>query len=251
MTSPQTDTTRDAFLGGRVFVHQPKTGFRGGTDSVLLAAAIDRESKGHALEFGCGAGAALLTAAWRVQQMKFTGIDLDPAALDLARQGICENVVADRVTCLEGDVAELPETLANRFDLVFSNPPFFEANRIEAPGPGKQTAYLESIGLEAWLKAMLTCLRPKGTVLMIHRAAELARILSLLEPRTGEIAVLPVRSFPGADAKRVIVKARKGLRRGGLRLLHGIHLYDRKGGKQSAVMSEIAREGAGLDWSGN
>ena len=249
MSGKPEDITRDAFLGGRVFVHQPKTGFRGGADSVPLAAAIDASQTGEAIEFGCGSGAALLPAAFRTSALSFIGLDKDAAAIERAKLGIADNRLADRVSCVTADIAALPDSFADRFDLVFSNPPFFEADRTQAPAIGKQDAYVESVDLETWIKAMLFALKRKGTFVMIHRAAELARMLAVLEPLTGEISILPVRSFPGGDAKRVIVRARKGLRRGAVRLLHGIDLYSEKGGSPSPVMEAIARHGVGLDWA--
>ena len=119
MNSAAADTTRDAFLGGRVFVHQPKIGFRGGSDSVLLAASIDSQQKGEALEFGCGSGAALLPAAWRAEALSFIGIDKDPDAIKRVELGIADNGFAARVSCATGDSAALPEGFADRFDLVF------------------------------------------------------------------------------------------------------------------------------------
>ena len=249
MSPESIDSTRDAFLDGRVHVHQPKDGFRGGTDSVLLSAAVNADARGEALELGCGSGAALLPAAWRAKQLRFIGIEKDEAALELARRGIDDNGFGERVSCERGDVAALPEAFRDRFDLVFSNPPFFEADRTEPPSDGKREAYLESMSLEDWLQSMLFCLRSKGTLLMIHRAAELARILATLERRTGDIAVLPIRSFPGADAKRVVIRARKGLRRGPTRLLNGLDIYNCKGGETSDAMQNIARHGAALNWS--
>lgn len=240
--------TADAFLGGRVTVFQPQKGFRAGTDSVLLAAALNAARTGQAVEFGCGAGGALLPAAWRLKGCAFTGLDADPAMLELARRGIDENGFGRRLDVLEQDVAAIPADWENRYDLAFSNPPFFEPGRIRQPGEGREAAYLESLPLKDWIGAMLFTLKPKGTFVMIHRASELARILSVIERRTGEITVMPVRSWPGADAKRVIVKARKGLRSGPMRLLAGIDLYAAKGGPRTQLMEEVAGYGMGLDW---
>lgn len=240
--------SRDAFLSGRVHVWQPEKGFRAGTDSVLLAAALDCDMRGEALEVGCGAGGALFPAAWRLSQMNFTGLERDAEMLDLAARGREDNEMGQRVALVHGDAGQLPEDWRNRFDLVFSNPPFFGAGTIKTPGEGKQGAYVESLPLKGWIDAMLFALRPKGTFVLIHRAAELARILALIERQTGEISVMPVRSFPGADAKRVIVRARKGLRSGPARLLFGMDLYSAKSGKPSASMRAVARDGAGLNW---
>lgn len=244
----EAEVTADAFLGGHVTVFQPKKGFRAGTDSVLLAAALDEGQQGLACEFGCGAGGALFPAAWRLKNTSFTGLEIDHVMLGLARRGIVQNGLGGRVEVLHQDIAAIPADWENRFDLAFSNPPFFEPGRITAPGEGRERAFLESIPLKDWVSSMLHALKPKGKFVMIHRASELARILAAIERRTGEITVMPVRSWPGADAKRVIVKARKGLRSGPMRLLSGLDIYAAKGGPRTPLIDAISRSGGGLDW---
>ena len=243
------DVTEDAFLGGLVKVYQPRRGFRAGTDSVLLSAALDPDMTGDAAEFGCGAGGALLPAAYRLKKMRFTGYERDARLAGLARLGVEANGFGDRMSIELQDVSELSDAIENRFDLCFSNPPFFRGGSITSPGEGKADAYLETVPLKDWIGRMLHVLKPKGRFVMIHRASELARILSLIERRTGQIEVLPVRSFPGEDAKRVIVRARKGLRSGPMRLLAGINIYTGKGGERTELLERIARSEAGLDWS--
>lgn len=246
--SESAETTVDDFLSGRVQIVQPAKGFRAGTDSVLLAAALPSNLKGEVLEIGCGAGGALLPAAWRLPEGRFTGLERDLPMAALAVEGVAINNLEPRIRIVEGDAGAMPTEWENRFDLVFSNPPFFEAGSIQTPGEGKSEAYLESLSLKDWLSAMLFATRPKGTIVLIHRAAELARILSVLERRAGEITVLPVRSFPGEEAKRVIVRARKGLRPGAMRLLAGIDLYMARGGERSDVLRAIASDGVGIEW---
>ncbi len=241
--------TVDDFYSGRLQVYQPRQGFRAGTDSLLLAAALDRRTEGEALELGCGAGGALIPAAYRLKQANFTGLELDPAMLELARRGVEANGFGARVTLACHSAEALPEAWQNRFDLVFSNPPFFEPGTIPAPGAGKEAAYLESISLKSWINAMLFALRPKGTFVLVHRAADLARILSVIERQSGEITVLPIHSYPGAEAKRVLVRARKGLRSGPMRLLEPRYLYDQKGGERRSWTLAMQRDGAEIDWN--
>lgn len=241
--------TIDDFYSGRIKLFQAKTGFRAGTDSLLLAAALPHDMEGQALELGSGAGGALLPAAFRLPKMAFTGIELDPEMVRLAERGISENEFDGRVTVDARDAAALPSDWQNRFDLVFSNPPFFEPGTIQTPGAGKERAYLESLTLRDWLNAMLFALRPKGTLTLVHRAAELARILSVLERQTGEITVLPVHSYPGQEAKRVLIRARKGLRSGPLRLLEPKYLYVEKGGERTEWALNMQRDGAEIAWN--
>lgn len=241
--------TVDAFYSGRIQVYQPKQGFRAGTDSLLLASALDCSTQGEVLEMGCGSGGALLPAAHRLKQARLTGLEIDPAMAGLAQQGVQANGFEDRVEIVQGNANDLEDNWQNRFELVFSNPPFFETGTIQAPGNGKEAAYLENVSLKDWINAMLFALRPKGTFVMVHRAADLARILSIIERQTGEISVLPIHSYPGAEAKRVLVRARKGLRSGPMRLLEPRYLYEERGGERRGWTLDMQRDGAEIDWN--
>lgn len=242
------ETTCDAFLGGRVKVVQPKNGFRAGTDSVLISAALDENCKGQVLEIGCGAGGALIPAAFRLTKAAFIGLEQDEDMLSLARKGVEENAYNRRVSIVHGNAGDLPSDWQNRFDLVFSNPPFFTAGSVQAPGEGKAHAYLESVSLRVWLNAMIFASKPKGTIVIIHRAADLARILSVIERQTGEITILPVHSYPGDSAKRVLVRARKGLRPGPIKLLEPKYLYTSKGGGRTDWAYSLQQDACGIDW---
>lgn len=243
------DVTCDDFYDGRLKLYQPSKGFRAGTDSLLLAASLDSGFSGSALELGCGAGGALLPAASRLAEARFTGLEIDPNMAALARKSTDANDLAARVEIAEGSAATLDPAWQNKFDMVFSNPPFFEIGTIQAPGTGKETAYLEGVPLKDWINAMLFALRPKGTFVMVHRAADLARILSVLDRQSGEITLLPIHSYPGAEAKRVLVRARKALRPGPMRLLEPKYLYQSKGGERTDWALAVQRDGAGLDWN--
>ncbi|MEP1144351.1 MAG: methyltransferase domain-containing protein [Henriciella sp.] len=243
------EVTRDAFFDGKVSVIQPKQGFRAGTDSILLATALPSDVSGRALEMGCGAGGALFPAMFRLPNVQFTGLERDKGMAALARRGAKENDHGTRVEIIDGDAGAVPDAWQNVFDLVFSNPPFFETGAIQMPGTGKEGAYLASVSLKDWINAMLFALRPKGTFVMIHRAADLARILAVLERQTGDISVLPIHPYPGSDAKRVLVRARKGLRSGPLRLLEPRYLYQEKGGDRTDWAYAMQQSGTGIDWN--
>ena len=222
------DVDRSWLLNERVTLDQPKEGYRAGLDAVLLAASLrPAETTTHFLEAGCGAGAALLCAASRLDQARFTGLERDKKMLELAVKNIALNGITDRVSAVSGDVGERPESLLNKFDHVFSNPPYFRPDAIQDVHPGRAGAYLADVGLEGWLKFMLHTVRPRGRVTIIHRAAELARLLSFMDGRFGEIEVMPVRPQVGRPAKRVLITARKGLRRGETVLHDGLTLYEK------------------------
>src|SRR5690606_37469504 len=95
--------TRDAFLGGRLTLSQPRNGFRAGLDSVLLGAAVP--AGGTALlDLGAGAGAAGLTALALERTDRADLAERDPAMLALARNNVDENGFSGRASVLEVDV---------------------------------------------------------------------------------------------------------------------------------------------------
>src|SRR5690606_9965503 len=88
----QQTLTRDAFLGGRLFVSQPGNGFRAGLDSVLLGAAVNARAR-TLLDLGAGVGTAALVALAGIPALTATLIDTDKAmnalaALNLTRNGL-------------------------------------------------------------------------------------------------------------------------------------------------------------------
>ena len=244
-----TGITKDTLLGGKVLLSQPAKGFRAGTDSVLLAASLaGLELKGHRIaEFGCGAGGALFPAMHHLDDASFIGVEQDADMLALAARNAAENGVLERLKLVEANIHSFARANENQFDLVFSNPPYFETGKIAGPGAGKEGAYVEDVTLDDWLKAMLFVAKPRAHIVLIHRAAELARILSRLDRQAGEISVLPIRPYPGAEANRILVSARKGLRSGRVRLLAGLDIYQARG-EANTDRAEAILMGESLIW---
>ncbi|MGQ0663157.1 MAG: tRNA1(Val) (adenine(37)-N6)-methyltransferase [Pseudomonadota bacterium] len=244
-------TTLDALLGGRVSFRQPRSGFRAAIDSVLLAAALPPATAGRALDLGCGAGAATLCLAWRLPGLSVVGLERDPVLADLARDNVARNGMVGRVEIVAGDVLAPPGIAACGFDAVICNPPWLEAERADpAPAAGRAAATVEGKArLAHWVAAALACARPKGSVAFIHRADRLADLLTALLPsrgeRAGRIEVIPLWPKAGLPAKRVIVRARKGVA-APLSLSAGLVLH-REDGRYTDHAEAILREGAGLD----
>lgn len=231
--------SRDRFHAGRVTALQPETGYRAAVDPVLLAAALDRPGHGHRLlDVGCGAGVASLCAASLIRALpgspgdiRLSGIDIDRSMLDLAAEAIRHNGLdrgAIRVEVARADVGNgetWPESCL--WDQVFSNPPYLEAGAAGGRArPAADTANMETaVGLRDWISFMAAMVKPKGMLVLIHRADRVSEIVSAYrQAGLGAIEIFPLWPKRGAAAKRVIVRARKG-RRTADRLLPGLVLH--------------------------
>ncbi|MCA3742035.1 methyltransferase [Phenylobacterium sp.] len=245
-----TDQTQsDAMLGGRFRLLQSARGYRAGMDAALLAAACDARPGERVLDLGCGPGAVMLAAAVRRPQARFTGIEADAGALDLARANIALNDLADRVEALAGDVA-LPFSRLGlpRFDAALCNPPFFDdAGALRGPAPEKTRAWMATGGLAAWTGYLLKAVRDGGTLTVIHRADRLGDLLGLLAPKAGSIRIRPVQPRAAAPASRVIVRAIRG-GRAPLVLLPPLVLHPDGEGQHTPQAEAILRDARPLDW---
>jgi tRNA1(Val) A37 N6-methylase TrmN6 len=260
MTGPATaaEVTEDRLLDGRVRLRQPADGYRAAIDPVFLAAAVPGGNPGggqaggpsSVLDLGCGVGAAALCLLARLPAAQVTGLELQPRLAALARDNAALNGWANRFEVVVGDIAH-PVLLSdistdrNGFDEVICNPPHHRAGMAAAPDPAKATANREArASLNDWVAAALAHVRQKGSVTFIHRADRLDDLLAALRGRAGGIIVFPLWPKPGEAARRVLVRARKGVRVP-LTLAAGLVLHTADG-RFTTAAERVLREGHGL-----
>jgi tRNA1(Val) A37 N6-methylase TrmN6 len=245
--APDLAWSEDALLGGKVRLRQPLQGYRVAIDPVLLAAAVPAVAGDTVLDIGCGVGAAALCLAARVAGCRVTGIEAERALVRLANDNIALNGFADRVTAMAGDLLRPPPRLApGSFAQVMVNPPFLDPAAATPPAdPGKAAATREGeADLAAWIGFALAMLRPKGALTLIHRADRLEYLLAELAGRAGAIVVFPLWPGAGKPAKRVILRARKGVL-APTRLAPGLILHE-PDGRYTPSADAVLRDGAPL-----
>ncbi len=211
------EITEDLLLGGRVRLVQPEKGHRAGTDAVLLAASAPVRPGDVAVDIGAATGAVGLMVATREKDAKFIFVERDPALAELCRRNCRENgvpgevAVADVLDKASRQAAGLSPESA---DLVLTNPPFLEEGQARiSPDRRRAAAHaLPAGGLEAWLKACAGLLRPKGRLVLIHRADRVAECLRIAEQRLGGLELRFVHPSADRPAIRFLLSGVKGSR---------------------------------------
>jgi len=121
-------------------IQQSKDVFRVGTDGVLLGALADVELASHVLEVGTGTGLISLMLAQRNPHAEFLGLDINEDAVQLTRLNFENSPFRLRLKNSHQDFKTF-ET-SDRFDLIVSNPPYFEESGSEKDKIARQTIEL-------------------------------------------------------------------------------------------------------------
>ena len=239
--------SEDRLLGGRVVLRQPVQGFRAAIDPVLLAAAVPAEPGQTVLELGTGTGAAALCLARRVEGLRIAGLDQQRELVRLATENAMLNGLERQADFMIGDLLQPPARLMpGGFDHVMANPPYLEAGAATLP-PDRARALAVGEGaadLAAWIRFALAMVRVRGSVTFIHRADRLGDLLAGLAGRAGEIVVFPLWPGAGKPAKRVLLRARRGIETP-LKLSAGLVLHG-PDGKFTPAADAVLRDAAAL-----
>lgn len=238
------DLTRDAFLGGKLQLWQPRQGYRAGVDPVLLAASVPAKAGQSVLDLGCGVGTAALCLGARVPGLCLTGVEREPLYAELARRNGLDVFVAD--------LTDMPPALRDQsFDHVLANPPYFDRRAgHRAEDAGREVALGIDTPLSAWVRAAARRLRHKGYLHMIHRAERVPDLLAAAEGSLGSPELWPICPRIGKPAELVIFQARKNgkadFRLHAPVILHTgtAHVADRE--SYTPEIQAVLREGAAL-----
>ncbi len=138
-------------------VIQDRSAMKVGTDAMLLGSFIQPNQKGNCLEIGTGTGVISLMIVQRSPEIKITALDIDFESIEEAIQNFTNSPWKDRVEGVLGDFLDFSTT--EKFDLIVSNPPYFEnglLNESKRKASSRHEASLPLINLFQKSKELLT-----------------------------------------------------------------------------------------------
>ena len=231
------------FYGQRLTLEQPfeddheghNKGYRPSIDAIFLAAAI---SQGNSvLDVGCGIGTVGFCLKIRRPEIQLTGIDIQQDNIVCAQKNALKNHI--EATFVQGDIKTF--TFPTTFDHVISNPPFYEAHKVNLPKNRYKllSHVLSNITLKEWVDFCIQ--HSHNYVTFIHLPEKLPELLALLNP-LGAIKVFPL--WTQGKAERIIIQACKKSK-ADLKLLSGLTLQNKKGYTEEA--EDILKHAKGMN----
>ena len=150
--------------------------FRLGSDSEALGGFAQVKKKEKVLDLGCGGGVLGLYLLAREPSIQITGLDLNPDAVELARENFAANEL--NATVVQGDMRNARELFpAGHFDLVISNPPYFAAGSGYSGGSARME---EECTLDDVCAAAGWAVKNGGRFAIVHRPERLVDLFCAL-----------------------------------------------------------------------
>jgi len=110
-------------------IQQSSDVFRVGTDAVLLGILSNVDQSSRILEVGTGTGIISLMVAQRNPEANILAIDINSEAVDISQNNFSNSPFSDRIKSQLQDFKTFKTE--EKFDLIISNPPYFEINNSE------------------------------------------------------------------------------------------------------------------------
>lgn len=121
-------------------IQQSSDVFRVGTDGVLLGAMCNVEYAKKILEVGTGSGIIALMMAQRNANAQILAIDINEDAAQLASENFNNSSFNQRLQIINADFKNFK--IEEKFDLIVSNPPYFETSDSNKDKIARQTVEL-------------------------------------------------------------------------------------------------------------
>lgn len=159
----------NGFTFKRFFVAHDNSPMKITTDSVLLAAWLPLSAKPQRiLDLGTGCGVIALMLAQRLEETHciIDAIDIDTKAVQQCRENIALSPFSS-VTALCDDIIHYAAQHKSKYDLIVSNPPYFET-AVDCRNSQRQTArYTSSLNHTQLLTCAETLLTEHGQLALV------------------------------------------------------------------------------------
>lgn len=189
-------------------VIQEKSGMKVGTDGILLGSWVDPHGAKRVLDIGTGTGLLTLMIAQKSGAI-ITGVEIERDAADEAMLNVTNSNWSDRIHIIHSSVQEFTTSCTETFDLIISNPPFFEHKQgIQAKGNKRAMARQDrNLPFEELVHAVSAVLSKDGRFCVILPPAEFRQLEELaVKKDLFPARIMEVSPKPGRSCNRIIAE---------------------------------------------
>lgn len=148
-------------------IEQDRCAMKVGTDGVLLGAWVKVNGANRILDIGTGTGLIALMLAQKSNAI-IDAIDIDKDAFEQAKKNTANSKWKERINIFHTSLQEFSGSSKNKYDLIVSNPPFFEGTYkagTEARNIARHTD--ETLSFDDLITGVKNLLKPGGRFCVI------------------------------------------------------------------------------------
>jgi tRNA1Val (adenine37-N6)-methyltransferase len=188
-------------------VNQAANAMKVGTDSTILGATVQLDKVNDVLDVGAGTGVIALMIAQRSPAAIIDGIEIEAAGFEECRSNFEHSPWKDRLKAHHGAFQTYaPNKL---YDLIVSNPPYFDIQTKAAQSKSRTTARQQTeLTHISLIQNSLNLLKPDGKIALILPTVSGTRLMQFAMEQCGLYCHRQVEIFgkPTGEAKRIILE---------------------------------------------
>lgn len=146
-------------------VSQANATMKVGTDAMLLGSLVDHENPSSILDIGTGTGVVALMVAQRFPFADVVGLEIDAEACEEAQHNFERSTWKDRLEAIQGDILNIQ--FDRNFDLIVSNPPYYENSLISENERTSRAKHAEFLPVDKLLHTVASMLTQNGSFWVI------------------------------------------------------------------------------------
>jgi tRNA1Val (adenine37-N6)-methyltransferase len=191
-------------------VHQDRCAMKVTTDACLFGAwvaravALGNSAIDSAIDIGAGTGLLSLMLLQKSPKVKLDAIEIDELAARQAKENFEASPWANSLRIICADIRSYD--FKNRYDLIVSNPPFFE-NDLKSPDEKRNLAHhSQELSLNTLVSMIKNTLTPSGSYYLLLPAKRREEALLMFKNKGFSTnTVINIRQSPEHDNFRVIL----------------------------------------------
>ena len=188
-------------------VKQEKAAMKIGTDAVILGAFTKTSTDTFSvLDIGAGTGVIALMLAQKSNAEVVDAIEIEDNAYEECVENFENSPWGDRLFCYHASIQEFASEIEDKYDLIVSNPPFFEED-YKTPEEARNTArFTDAMPYEHLIICAAELLEPHGTFNVIIPYDKKNKFVELAEKHNLHLKeILDIRGNENSPFKRTIL----------------------------------------------
>ena len=190
-------------------VEQGQTAMKVTTEACLFGSLIETEDTNRILDIGTGTGLLALMLAQKTKA-GIDGIEINYEAHQQASENFANSPWSERLKAIYADIGEFKSD--RKYDLIISNPPFFQDHQIGAKTDKNQALHNDSLSYQQLAVSIKQHLSAQGKAWVLLPAFPMSKLIHEMRALDfGLSSRIIIHNSPGKEGFREVACFQKGM----------------------------------------